>query len=97
MADKTQSATPDDDDDGGGSFMAIDMTKPVFIVFHQTAMRNNIEVFQGPDAEANATARARQKAVRAKARVAVLGPQRSVYEPPVPSQAKEVPLDWLAE
>ena len=95
MADKTQ--TENQDDDGGNSFAAIDMTKPVFIVFHQTETRNNIEVFQGPDAEANAKARASQKAVRTKAKVAVLGPQRAVYEPPEPSKAKEVKLDWLGE
>lgn len=93
MADKTP--TENQDDDQGGSFATVDMTQPVFIVFHQTETRNQIEVFQGPDAEANAKARASQKAVRTKARVAVFGPQRSVYEPPEPSKAKEVQLDWI--
>lgn len=90
--DKTK---PEKDDDN--AFAAIDMTQPVFIVFHQTETRNNIEVFRGPDAEANAKARASQKAVRTKAKVAVLGPQCAVYEPPKPSKAKEVQLSWLGE
>lgn len=44
MADKTQ--TENHDDDQGGSFATVDMTQPVFIVFHQTETRNQIEVFQ---------------------------------------------------
>jgi hypothetical protein len=97
MADKTTPPEPTEGDDKENSFAVIDMTKPVFVVFHQTETRNNIEVFQGPDAEANAKARASQKAVRTKAKVAVFGPQKCVFEPPEPSKAKEVQLDWLAE
>jgi len=95
MADDKTTKKPENDDDN--AFAAIDVTQAVFIVFHQTETRNNIEVFQGPDAEANAKARASQKAVRSKAKVAVFGPQRAVYEPPEPSKAKEVHLDWLDE
>lgn len=77
------------------TFAQVDITKPVYLVFHQTETRNNIEVLQGLDAEAEAKARARQKAVRAKATVCVFGPQLSAYAPPKPSTAEEVQLDWM--
>jgi hypothetical protein len=96
MAKTAPALIPETVEDVGKPFVAIDPSKPFYLVFHQTEKRNNIEAFQGPDAEAEAKARASQKSVRTKARVAVLGPQVAVYAPPETTMAVEVQLDWLA-
>ena len=97
MAVKTTPTEQAKGDEKESGFAVIDMKKPIWLVMHQTTTRNNFEVFQGPDAEANAKASASAKAVRIKGQVAVIGPQKCVFKPPEPSAAKEVQLDWLAE
>lgn len=78
----------------GSTLKTVDLDKPFYAVFHQTDARSSMELFQGPDAEAQAKARASQKAVKTKRRVVVLGPQIAAYDPPKAVEAQEVQLDW---
>lgn len=72
----------------------IDFTKPFWSVIHQTETRNVVTFHQGPDALAEAKAEASARTVSSKRPVALLGPQRSVYQPPRAPVVEEVPMEF---
>jgi hypothetical protein len=89
MADNTTAqATPDEAE-------RVDLTTPVYLVFRQTEKRTSVEAFQGPNALAEAKARASQHAARTGDLVAIFGPQSNVFAPPPKAVAQEVQLSFV--
>ena len=72
----------------------INMKLPFCVVIHQTESRTTTEIFDGEDAEADAKARASEKAKRTGSLVAVLGPQIAVFGPPPKAEAVEIQLGF---
>jgi hypothetical protein len=72
----------------------IDYSKPFFLVISQSEARNIITIHQGSDAQAEAKAEASRRTVSTKRVAAVVGPQRSVFQPPKEPAVTEVQPDF---
>jgi hypothetical protein len=72
----------------------IDFAKPFYAVLHQTETRNVVTFHQGEDALSEAKAEASRRAASHKRPVAVIGPQRSVYQPPREPVAEEFQMKF---
>lgn len=76
----------------------IDFTKPVHVVFDQTASRNNFKLIQGDKdgktAQERALSIASGIAMNSGRTCAVFGPQMAVKAPPKEPQAEDVKLDF---
>lgn len=72
----------------------VDPAKPFFIVLTQSEARNVMTIHEGPDALAEAKAEASRRAASTKSVAMVIGPQRSVFQPPKEPEITEVQTEF---
>jgi hypothetical protein len=68
----------------------INYANPFWLVISQSEARNVVTIHQGPDALAEAKAEASRRTTSTKRPAAVVGPQRSVFQPPKEPAVTEI-------
>jgi hypothetical protein len=65
----------------------VEMTHPIYLTLDQTASKNSVKVFQGPNAKEQAVSHASERAVTLGRMIPVFGPQFDIKGPPAPDQS----------